>query len=263
MAGTNTLFLLNGGSLLPKGAGLEAVLDVDKTVAFLGSLGGRDKLCRVVQYFAKWLATFAADGPVLGMTGAELGGLASALSMARKGFRLFKSLDMYKAVRDATDVADPVLRIAATLRALGYGVYLMYDNWVFLVKSGFAADPALKAKVARAYKFWTLGLVCSMIAGLYKLSAAVAAYNAATRAISVSNPDNAVLAAKATKAEAAIRKVGLGLAKDVCDAPIPLNALGWGGPLSPSLRFASFTGTLSSAIGFYLAWPADGGKAKS
>ena len=257
MAGTSTLFLMNDGSLLPKTVSLESVIDVDRTVTALSSLSVRDKLCRTLQYAAKTLKTFASASPsssFLGLSASELGGLASSLSMARKGFRLFKSLDMYAAFRKATTESDPLLRIAASIRALGFGMYLLYDNWVFLVKAKFAQDPNLALRVARAYKFWFLGLLASIVRQVYLLSGLISRYNAAVRAIPA-NPDNPDLALSASKLEAKITKASLSLFKDLCDAPIPLNALGWGGFLSPSLRFASFTGTISSIIGLYLAYP--------
>eukprot|EP00300_Choanocystis_sp_HF-7_P032087 c420_g1_i1.p1 GENE.c420_g1_i1~~c420_g1_i1.p1 ORF type:complete len:246 (+),score=55.17 c420_g1_i1:75-812(+) len=218
-----------------------------KMLEYMATTAGRDKMCRTVQYLSNYLHTYYGPKDA---TAVRLKGLASALSMARKGFRMFKWLESYDQILKLDAEKDIVLRTTAGLKAVGFGLYLAYDNWIFLAKAGAIIDPALDAKVVLAYKFWFVGLICSLLRqayqgyGLHRQRQAQLAANA--------GPSDAL-----RKTDAAIHKLSIGVAKDLADMMLPLKQLGWGGPLCPSERFASFCGFLSSLIGAYQLWPAD------
>lgn len=163
--------------------------------------------------------------------------------MARKAFRMFKSLEMYEALLKLDDEKDIVLRSTTGLKAVGYGIYLLYDNWIFLAKSGAIVDSQVQAKILLAYKFWLLGIAASIVRQLYQL------YGLYVKRLSPGQ-DAAALA----KNDAALRKTGISLAKDLCDLMLPMQQLGWGGVLCPSERLASFGGFVSSLIGAVQLW---------
>jgi peroxin-11B len=134
---------------------------------------GRDKLLRVVQYFARFYAwylfrTNGTPGEV-----APWESLKAKLGLVRKVLRAGKGAEHLKEaalLADDPKLADPVLKYAAVGRQLGYAGYLTLDLLTLPAAVGFwPATERTKRIQRQAYQFWAYGLACSVVAGAYKL----------------------------------------------------------------------------------------------
>lgn len=138
-----------------------------------GTTVGRDKLLRTVQYFARFYAwylfrTNGTPGEV-----APWESLKKAMATARKVLRAGKNIEHLKAAAVAADASatmDPVLRYTTIGKQLGYAGYLTLDMATVPEAVGFRA-PTTKTKTLQreAYRFWAMGLLCSVVAQAYTL----------------------------------------------------------------------------------------------
>lgn len=64
---------------------------------------------------------------------------------------------------------DPVLRYAAVGRQLGYAGYLTLDMATVLDATGIRKSEAAKTFQKEAFRFWAMGLMCSVAAQVYTL----------------------------------------------------------------------------------------------
>ncbi len=138
---------------------------------FVGTTAGRDKVLRTVQYFARFYAwyLFRTNG-----TTAEVAPWEAAkkqLGLVRKVMRTGKNVEHLRAAARAADAKnmDPVLRYAAVGRQLGYAGYLTFDMATLPDALGIRKSPAAKRLQQEAYRFWAMGLLCSVVAQLYTL----------------------------------------------------------------------------------------------
>ena len=138
-----------------------------------GTTVGRDKLLRTVQYFARFYAwylfrTNGTPGEV-----APWESVKKTLGTARKLLRVGKNVEHLKAAAAAADAVatmDPVLRYAAVGRQLGYAGYLTLDMATLGEAIGFRKPtPRTKTLQREAYRFWAMGLLCSVVAQAYTL----------------------------------------------------------------------------------------------
>ena len=141
---------------------------------FVGTTAGRDKLLRTVQYFARFYAwyllrTNGTKGEI-----AQFEALKKQLGLARKLLRVGKNVEHLKAAAVAADAtaakaSDPVLRYATVGRQLGYAGYLTLDLTTVLDAAGVRKWDGAKRAGAEAYRFWAMGLACSVVAQVYTL----------------------------------------------------------------------------------------------
>ena len=64
---------------------------------------------------------------------------------------------------------DPVLRYAAVGRQLGYAGYLTLDALTIPDALGIRKSEAAKRFQQEAFRFWAMGLLCSVVAQTYTL----------------------------------------------------------------------------------------------
>jgi peroxin-11B len=60
------------------------------------------------------------------------------------------------------------MQYTAIGRQLGYAGYMLCDNLAFLDALGAWKSERGKEMGVRAYQFWLVGLVCSVVGGVYK-----------------------------------------------------------------------------------------------
>jgi len=138
---------------------------------FVATTVGRDKLLRTVQYFARFYAWYLlrTNQPKAAIQPWETA--KKQFGLVRKVLRAGKNVEHLKAAAVAADNknADPVLRYAAVGRQLGYFGYLSLDLATLLDATGIRKSPSAKKFQQEAYRFWAMGIACSIIAQTYTL----------------------------------------------------------------------------------------------
>ncbi|KAH8590587.1 peroxisomal biogenesis factor 11 [Bisporella sp. PMI_857] len=213
---------------------------------FVATTVGRDKVLRTIQYFARFYAwyLFRTNG-----TPAEIApweAIKKQFGLIRKGMRLGKNIEHFKAASIAADnkSLDPVLKYCAVGRQLGYAGYLSLDALTFLDVAGIRKSPNTKRLAQEAYRFWFIGILFSTASDLYSL------YGLRAQQQKLDKKDGeSVVASKRIENERA--SVTKQLIQDLCDLVVPAAALGYA---NFDDGFVGLAGTVSSLIGVHSQW---------
>lgn len=138
---------------------------------FAATTVGRDKLMRLLQYFARFYSWYLlrTNG-----TPAQIdpwNALKKQLGLVRKVLRFGKNIEHLKAAAVAADAKgmDPVLQYAAVGRQLGYATYLTFDALAIPHLLGVRKNPNVKYLTDNASRAWAMGIIFSVIAQSYTL----------------------------------------------------------------------------------------------
>lgn len=144
---------------------------VSHYLRFVATTVGRDKLLRTIQYFARFYSWYLLRTNGSKSQIAAWDALKKQFGLARKIFRAGKNVEHFKAAAAAADskTLDPVLQYATVGRQLGYAGYLTCDLATLPDALGVKKWDRAKTFQREAYRFWAIGLVCSVIAQLYSL----------------------------------------------------------------------------------------------
>lgn len=213
---------------------------------FVATTIGRDKLIRVMQYFARFYSWYLlrTNGTPLQMAPWDV--IKKQFGLIRKVMRFGKNIEHVKAAAVAADAKsmDPVLRYTAVGRQLGYAGYLTLDAVILPDALGIRKSPSAKKLQEYAFKCWTVGLVFSAVAQSYTL------YRLKEREAKIDRKDGeGVIESKRIKIERSASH--LQLLSDLCDLTIPTSAIGL---IGFDEGFVGLAGTLSSVIGIYSQW---------
>lgn len=231
---------------------------------FLSTTLGRDKLLRTIQYFARFYAWYLLRTNATPASIAPWSTTKKQFGLIRKFLRFGKNIEHFKAAATAADakVMDPVLRYATVGRQLGYAGYLSLDAGTVLDAAGIRKWEGAKRLQTEAYRFWAMGLACSVVSQVYTL------YRLKQREAKVDKKDGeGVVESKRitlyvpalylnwgvdTNSHDRERAVSqLQLISDFCDLTVPLSALGW---IAFDDGVVGIAGTVSSVIGVYNQW---------
>ncbi|KAI9151898.1 Peroxisomal membrane protein PMP30A [Paramyrothecium foliicola] len=214
---------------------------------FAATTVGRDKLLRTIQYFARFYAWYLLRTNALKASVQPWETLKKQLGLTRKIMRIGKNIEHLKAASQAADQprgGDPVLRYTAVGRQLGYAGYLTLDSATVLDAAGVRKWSRAKDVQREAYRFWAMGLACSVVAQVYTL------YRLQEREAKIDRKDGeGVVESKRITFERAASR--LQLLSDVCDLTIPVTALSLA---NLDDGFVGLAGTVSSIIGIYTQW---------
>ncbi|KAG5933831.1 hypothetical protein E4U53_000855 [Claviceps sorghi] len=214
---------------------------------FVATTVGRDKLLRTIQYFARFYAWYLLRTNATRAQIAPWDAAKKQFGLTRKILRVGKNIEHLKAAVVATAAhrpQDALLRYASVGRQLGYAGYLTFDAAAVPDAAGIRKWHGAKTSQAYAYRFWAVGLVCSIAAQLYTQ------YRLRQREARIDRKDGeGVVESKRIAFERAASR--LQLVSDLCDLTVPASALGWVGFDD---GFVGLAGTLSSLIGVYGQW---------
>ncbi|PNH39322.1 hypothetical protein VD0004_g7563 [Verticillium dahliae] len=213
---------------------------------FVATTVGRDKLLRTLQYFARFYAWYLLRTNGTAAQTAPWDAIKKQFGLTRKLMRVGKNVEHFKAAAAASDAktTDPILRYAAVGRQLGYAGYLSFDMATVLDAVGIRKSPRAKTLQREAYRFWAMGIACSVVAQVYTL------YRLQQRETRVDKKDGeGVVEGKRIALERAASR--LQLLSDVCDLSVPTSALGW---VAVDDGLVGLAGTVSSLIGVYTQW---------
>ncbi|KAG7286577.1 hypothetical protein NEMBOFW57_008888 [Staphylotrichum longicolle] len=213
---------------------------------FVATTVGRDKLLRTIQYFARFYAWYLlrTNKPQASIAPWETA--KKQFGLVRKVLRAGKNVEHLKAAAVAADAknVDPVLRYTSVGRQLGYAGYLSFDLATLLDATGIRKTANAKRLQQEAYRFWAMGIACSIVGQLYTL------YRLRQREARVDRKEGeGVLESKRIAMERAASR--LQLTSDFCDLTVPVSALGW---VAFDDGLVGLAGTLSSLIGVYSQW---------
>ena len=140
-------------------------------IKFLSTTVGRDKLLRTIQYFARFYAWYLLRTNGSPAEIAPWEALKKQFGLVRKVMRSGKNVEHLKAAAVAADAKtmDPILRYATIGRQLGYAGYLSFDLATLLDALGVRKSARAKMLQREAYRFWAMGLLCSVVAQVYSL----------------------------------------------------------------------------------------------
>ncbi|KAK3303271.1 peroxisomal biogenesis factor 11-domain-containing protein [Chaetomium strumarium] len=219
---------------------------VSHYLKYVATTVGRDKLLRTLQYFARFYAWYLlrTNRPQTSIQPWEA--MKKQFGLVRKVLRAGKNVEHFKAAAVAADAKtmDPVLRYTTVGRQLGYAGYLSMDLLTLLDATGIKKSPNAKRFQQEAYRFWAVGLACSVLGQLYTQ------YQLRQREARVDRKEGeGVLESKRIAIERTASR--LQLTSDLCDLTVPLSALNW---VAFDDGIVGLAGTLSSLIGVYLQW---------
>lgn len=140
---------------------------------YVATTVGRDKLLRTLQYFARFYAWYLYRTNAAASQVAPWDAIKKQFGLTRKILRFGKNVEHLKAAAVAADAAptmDPFLRYATIGRQLGYAGYLSFDAATLPDALGIRRSPRTKTLQREAYRFWAVGILCSVFAQLYTLN---------------------------------------------------------------------------------------------
>merc|ERR1712000_538409 len=192
---------------------------------YMSTTLGRDKLLRVVQYFSRFYAWYLLRTNAVPSAIAPWTALKKQFGLIRKSMR-------------------PILKYMTVGRQLGYAGYLSFDAATVLDAAGVRKWEGAERAQKEAYRFWTMGLACSVIMQTYTL------WKLKEREARVDKKDGeGVVESKRITMERAASKTQL--ISDLCDLTVPLSALAW---VNFDDGVVGIAGTFSSLIGVYSQW---------
>ncbi|KAK5652759.1 hypothetical protein OQA88_9612 [Cercophora sp. LCS_1] len=219
---------------------------VSHYLKFVATTVGRDKLLRTLQYFARFYAWYLLRTNNPKATIAPWETLKKQFGMVRKVLRAGKNVEHLRAAAQAADAKtmDPVLRYASVGRQMGYFGYLTLDLATLLDATGIKKSPSAKKFQKEAFRFWAIGIMCSIAGQTYTLWQ----LNAREAKVDKKEGEGVVESKRIAIERAASR---LQLTSDLCDLTVPVSALAWAN-LDDGI--VGLAGTLSSLIGVYTQW---------
>lgn len=236
---------------------------LSQLLKFWDTTGGRDKSCRTVQFFCKFLVYFYSQNPLLGSAELvkKLSTLSAQLSSARKAFRLFKTLNFYQSLAGLLNQPlpkgdDAVIFVLSVLRALGFALYMGYDSYGWLGGIGMFKDAQLKERGRTGNWWWLVGLGAGVAQTGFKIHLDLKKDAVLQKSIKSGTDAKAVQDAKdsSAKVRASVQDKAIALARDSLDFLIP-----WGlleaGSWYPNAGIVGLAGTLSSLIAIYETYP--------
>ncbi|KUI62214.1 Peroxisomal membrane protein PMP27 [Cytospora mali] len=215
---------------------------------FVATTVGRDKILRTLQYFARFYAWYLYRTNGSPKEIAPWDAIKKQFGLIRKVMRVGKNIEHLKAAAVAADAKagtiDPVLKYATVGKQLGYAGYLTLDMATVLDAAGIRKSESAKRFQRESYRFWAMGLVCSVLAQLYTL------YQLKQREAKVDKKEGeGVVESKRIAKERSTSQ--LQLISDLCDLTVPSTALGW---VALDDGIVGLAGTLSSLIGIATQW---------
>ncbi|CEG68928.1 Peroxisomal membrane protein PMP27 [Rhizopus azygosporus] len=141
---------------------------VDAFNRYMATTVGREKLCRFVQYFARFYAYYLFRNGAPKETIQRWADLKTHLGNGRKFFRLFKPVEFAQVGVKSLGLSDEVLRYTAVLKQAGMFFYYMSEALVLANSINFYKPSNIKQITEFGQRCWLIALAASLLSGLYK-----------------------------------------------------------------------------------------------
>lgn len=220
---------------------------VSHYLKFVATTVGRDKILRTLQYFSRFLAWYLYRTNRPQSSIAPFDATKKTFGATRKLMRVGKFVEHFRAAAVASDAKsmDPVLRVTAVGRQLGYAFYMLFDNACVLDATNIRKFSSAPSLVREGYRAWFTGITFSIASGLYSYYA----LSLRSKAIQSSSDPEKVVEAK--KVDKELNAVKIQLISDLCDITIPASTLGW---VDLDDGIVGLAGTTSSLLGVWSTW---------
>ncbi|KAI7861485.1 peroxisomal biogenesis factor 11 [Spinellus fusiger] len=135
---------------------------------FLATTAGREKACRLVQYFARFYVFYLlrTNGPQAAVQ--RWSELKSHLGNARKFFRLMKPVEFAHTGIKSLSIKDETIRAGTFVKQFGYFFYYGSEALALANTINFYKIDSIKDITRFGTKCWLVGLTASLLTGLYK-----------------------------------------------------------------------------------------------
>jgi peroxin-11B len=160
-------------SVIAKGAPVLAERDrLSEFSALIDQTGGRDKLCRLLQYFAKFMKWYHEEKDKNPAAAKKWASLGVSMSTTRKVLRFFRSIailrNAFTLYRNAKSVDAQLLFDLSARFCLAS--YFMFDHAMYAFRLGLITDPKMEAKCSQMTEgSWVGEIVSSLCLSLLKL----------------------------------------------------------------------------------------------
>ncbi|KAI9481308.1 MAG: peroxisomal biogenesis factor 11 [Benjaminiella poitrasii] len=142
--------------------------NVDAFNRYLNTTVGREKLCRLVQYFARFYAFYLFRNGAPKEVIQRWVDLKSHLGNGRKFFRLLKPVEFAQTGVKSLALKDEVLRATAVAKQAGMFFYYISEVFVLTNSINFYKPANIKQITEFGQKCWFAAITASLISGLYK-----------------------------------------------------------------------------------------------
>ncbi|KAL7007726.1 Peroxisomal membrane protein PMP27 [Cystobasidiomycetes sp. EMM_F5] len=190
---------------------------------------GRDKVYRSVQYGARFLAWYYAQRGFSKGSVAQMSAIKSALGSARKVMRIGKPAEHLQAAVKAAAIGDPILKLLAIVRQLGYAVYLFNDQflWFHAMRIKVYSKDRYEVINRQAARFWAIGIAASILSGIYKLRGVALKQARAAQSVRSSPEKEADRKVEIKALAKAYTDTRYQLVQDLFDFVLPMTTLGY------------------------------------
>jgi len=214
---------------------------VNKSIKYLETHNGRDKIVRTIQYGSRFLSWYLSQHNAAD-SAKKLKVLEDSSSMSRKVFRLAKSLQHFQSAgKTFLAESDGVIKITTVVQQLALALWLLYDHVIWAGKLGLVKTDKMPTYARRANIFWLVAMLMGIVKSLYQLQ---------------QSQGKLLRASGTARAEIKNKQFDdlLELVKNTLDVPIPLTALNQRVATLIPTGIVGLFGTLTSLIGVYQAW---------
>ncbi|KAG1140917.1 hypothetical protein G6F37_008702 [Rhizopus arrhizus] len=142
--------------------------NVDAFNRYLNTTVGREKLCRLVQYFARFYAYYLFRNGAPKDTIQRWIDLKSHLGNGRKFFRLLKPVEFAQVGVKSLAIKDEILRYTAIAKQAGMFFYYLSEAFVLSNAISFYKPKNIKQITEFGQRCWLGALIASLLSGLYK-----------------------------------------------------------------------------------------------
>ncbi|KAG0173614.1 Peroxisomal membrane protein PMP27 [Apophysomyces sp. BC1034] len=141
---------------------------VDAFNRYLNTTVGREKLCRLVQYFSRFYVFYLLRTGAPKDVVARWENLKQHIANGRKFFRLLKPVEFAQAGVKGLSLEDQVLRAATVIKQAGMFFYYSSEVFVLTTAINFYKPDKLKEITTFGQKCWFTAIAASFLSGLYK-----------------------------------------------------------------------------------------------
>jgi peroxin-11B len=238
---------------------------LDMWIKFTSMTAGRDKIYRTIQYSGRFVVWYlnrkkkeGVPMPYLENMIERLQRLSEACGQGRKLFRLGRSVDfLQSALKAYTTLPDPIIQGCTMGKSLAMGTWLILDavQWLTLVGVIKRPSQSIQNLNRYAYRFWLVGLLCSLGMDVYKLEHLIRKriqFEEEALGKTPESPSTETTTIDLKMLQKQMNAVTLDLVRDLLDLLIPGSALGY---IQLESGVVGLIGTITSLIGAYQIWP--------
>ncbi|KAL1927942.1 hypothetical protein VTP01DRAFT_3347 [Rhizomucor pusillus] len=205
-------------------------VQVENVNRFLATTTGREKLCRLVQYFSRFYAFYLYRSGAPKDVIQRWSDLKQHIGNARKFFRLFKQLEFAQAGIKSLALKDEVLRITGAAKQFAMFFYYCSEALVLANTVNFYKISNAKQVQQFGFKCWFTALAFSIASSLYKYRTLGIRKHMLEKSLKAAEKGSAEkdgLQVEASRLHTEKKALNKQLLQDLVDIIIPTAGLGW------------------------------------